>query len=57
MPIGYYADKEQHYVADSLTAPFVLEAFRHYDEGPTMSEIAAVRINTDSKTTEAEIST
>ena len=42
MPIGYYADKEQHYVADSLTAPFVLEAFRHYDEGLTMSEIAAV---------------
>ena len=42
MPIGYYADKEQHYVADSLTAPFVLEAFRHYDEGLTMSEIATV---------------
>ena len=37
----FYADKEQHYVADSLTVPFVLEAFQHYDEGLTMSEIAA----------------
>ena len=42
MPIGLVADKDQHYVADPLTAPFILEAFQHYDEGMTMSEIAAV---------------
>ena len=42
LPIGFVADKDQHYVIDTLTAPFVLEAFQYYDEGMTMSEIAAV---------------
>ena len=42
LPIGYTTDKEQNYHIDLLTAPFVLEAYQNYDEGMTMSEIAAV---------------
>ncbi len=39
MPIGYVVDSEQYYQVDPLTAPFVLEAFKMYDEGATMKEI------------------
>ena len=42
LPIGYTIDKEQNYHIDTLTAPFVLEAFKSYDEGMTMSEITAM---------------
>ncbi len=39
LPIGYTIDSEQHFRLDPLTAPFVLEAFKRYDEGATMTEI------------------
>ena len=39
LPIGYVIDEEQHFQIDPLTAPFVLEAFKRYDEGATMTEI------------------
>ena len=42
LPVGYTTDKEQNYHIDPVTAPFVLEAFQNYDEGMTMSEIAAI---------------
>ena len=42
LPIGYTTDKEQNYHIDPLTVPFVLEAYQNYDEGMTMSEIAAI---------------
>ena len=38
-PVGYVIDEEQHFQLDPLTAPFVLEAFKRYDEGATMTEI------------------
>lgn len=38
-PIGYIIDQEQHFQIDPLTAPFVLEAYKRYDEGSTMSQI------------------
>lgn len=37
--IGYSTDKNQCFVIDSLTAPAVLDAFKHYAEGSTMQEI------------------
>ena len=39
LPIGYTTDENQFYIIDSLTAPAVLEAFKHYAEGSTMQEI------------------
>lgn len=39
LPIGYVIDNEQYFQIDPLTAPFVLEAFKRYDEGATMTEI------------------
>lgn len=38
-PVGYVIDEEQHFQLDPLTSPFVLEAFKRYDEGATMTEI------------------
>ena len=38
-PVGYVIDKEQHFQIDPLAAPFVLEAFKRYDEGSTMKEL------------------
>ena len=38
-PIGYVIDEEQHFQIDQTTAPFVLEAFKRYDDGATMTEI------------------
>lgn len=39
MPIGYVIDAEQHFRIDPLTAPFVLETFKRYDGGETISSI------------------
>lgn len=39
MPIGYVIDAEQHFQIDPLTAPFVLEAFKRYDGGETISSV------------------
>lgn len=39
LPLGYVIDSEQYFQVDSLTAPFVLEAFKQYDEGATMTQI------------------
>lgn len=40
LPLGYTIDSEQHFQVDPLTAPAVLEAFKRYAEGITMTEIA-----------------
>ncbi len=42
VPIGYVVDDQKHFAPDPIKAPFVLEAFKLYDEGHTMTEIAAV---------------
>ena len=39
LPIGYIIDEEQHFQIDPLAAPFVLDAFKKYDKGATMTEI------------------
>ncbi len=39
LPIGYVIDEEQHFQIDPLTAPFVLEAFKRYNEGATMTQV------------------
>lgn len=39
MPIGYSTDENQCYIIDPLTAPAILDAFKHYAEGATMQEI------------------
>ena len=39
IPIGYVIDDDQLFQIDPLTAPFVLEAYKRYDEGATMKEI------------------
>lgn len=38
-PLGYIVDDEQHLQPDPLVAPFILEAFKRYEEGATMTEI------------------
>ena len=38
-PIGYVIDADQCFQIDPLTAPFVLEAYKRYDEGATMTQI------------------
>lgn len=40
LPLGYTIDSEQHFQIDPITAPAVLDAFKHYAEGSTMSEVA-----------------
>ena len=40
LPLGYTIDSEQHFQIDPLTAPAVLEAFKRYAEGISMTEIA-----------------
>lgn len=37
--MGYLIDNEQHFQIDPVKAPFVLNAFKMYDEGSTMSQI------------------
>ena len=39
LPIGFVIDEEQRFQIDPLTAPFVLEVFKRYDEGATMKEL------------------
>lgn len=39
LPIGYTIDSERQFQPDPLTAPFVLEAFKQYAEGATMTEV------------------
>ena len=39
LPIGYFIDDEQHFAIDPLTAPFVLDAYKRYEKGATMTEI------------------
>ena len=39
LPIGYIVDEEQHLQLNTMTAPFVLEAFKLYDQGKTITEI------------------
>ena len=39
LPIGYVIDAEQHFQIDPLTTPFVLETFKRYDGGETISSI------------------
>lgn len=34
--VGYLIDSEQHFQIDPVKAPFVLNAFKMYDEGSTM---------------------
>ena len=38
-PLGYIVDDEQRLQIDPLTAPFILEAYKRYDEGQTMTDI------------------
>ena len=38
-PVGYFIDEEQHFQIDPLTAPLVLEAYKRYGEGATMTKI------------------
>ena len=39
VPVGYRIDENQRFQTDPLTAPFIAEAFRMYNEGATMTEI------------------
>ena len=39
IPIGYVIDGEQHFQVDPITAPYVLEVFKRYDKGATMTEL------------------
>ena len=40
LPLGYTIDSEHHFQIDPLVAPTVLEAFKRYAEGASMTEIA-----------------
>ena len=40
LPVGYVIDDEQYFQLDPLTAPVVLEAFKLYDKGATLTDIA-----------------
>ena len=39
LPMGYQIDADQHFQIDPVTAPYILDAFKRYDEGATMKEI------------------
>lgn len=39
LPMGYVIDEDRHFQIDPLTAPFVLDAFKKYDAGATMTEV------------------
>lgn len=39
LPIGYIVDEEQRLQPNRLTAPYVVEAFKMYDEGHTLTQI------------------
>ena len=38
-PIGYIVDEEKHLQIDPVTAPFILSAFKMYDEGAKIKQI------------------
>ena len=40
LPVGYVIDGEQYSQLDPLTAPVVLEAYKMYDKGATLTEVA-----------------
>ena len=42
LPVGLTVDSEKHYVIDPLTAPAVLEAFKLYAEGKTVTQIVDI---------------
>ena len=39
VPVGYVIDNDKHFQIDPLTAPVVLEAYKRYDKGATVTEI------------------
>lgn len=39
LPIGYTIDSNQYFQIDPITAPAVLDAFKHYADGASMQEI------------------
>ena len=39
IPIGYVIDEDQHFQIDPLTAPFILETYKRYNDGATMTEL------------------
>lgn len=39
IPLGYTIDSEHHFQIDPITAPAVLEAFKHYAEGDSMTDV------------------
>jgi len=39
IPIGYYIDEDKHYQIDPLNSPFVIEAFKRYSEGSTLTQL------------------
>ena len=39
VPLGYVVDKEQHLQPNPLTAPHVVEAFKRYESGCTITEV------------------
>ncbi len=39
VPLGYVVNEEQRLEKDPMTAPYVVEAFKKYDEGCTLTEI------------------
>ena len=39
VPVGYTIDSEQYFQVDPLTAPAVLEAFKRYDKGATLTNL------------------
>jgi len=57
LPLGYVIDEEQHFRIDPLTAPFVLEAYKRYDEGATMTEVRDWLNNSGVKNTWGQVLT
>lgn len=39
LPMGYTIDEDRHFQIDPLTSPFVLDAFKKYDAGATMTDV------------------
>ena len=40
IPIGYIVDENKYFQIDPLISPFILEAYKKYDDGFTMTQIA-----------------
>lgn len=40
VPFGYIIDETKHFQIDPKTAPLVLEVYKKYDQGMTMTKIA-----------------